>query len=358
MIPEARTTRPSARRQAPPHLAGGNTSTERNWGNDNAMSNAGSGRRLFRAIFWSVLIVTTFPLASEAQYKGDDIPGFLGLQSGTQAPPGIYVGNVVWVYPTSTIKDNSGHAINLPGSLTSTAEIILLNVVTNYKLFGANVGGSAGFPFIKNRIELNSLDVNTPFAYTDMFLGASLGWSLKRADIMAGYNLYIPTGRFSSGGTDNTGLGMWGNEFTIGSTVYPDQKKLWNVAATFALEFHTDKSGTNINVGDMGTVQGGVGRTFYKKVSGPVPMIMNLGVAGYVQFKVTGDSGSDIPPALRGYKDRVFGLGPEFNIYIPKPRLSLLVRYEPEFGARLRTQGQTVVFSIGWVAKSLVKQPH
>ena len=162
MIPEARTTRPSARRQAPPHLAGGNTSTERNWGNDNAMSNTGSGRRLFRAIFWSVLIVTAFPLASEAQYKGDDIPGFLGLQSGTQAPPGIYVGNVVWVYPTSTIKDNSGHAINLPGSLTSTAEIILLNVVTNYKVFGANVGGSAGFPFIKNRIELNSLDVNAP----------------------------------------------------------------------------------------------------------------------------------------------------------------------------------------------------
>ena len=197
-----------------------------------------------------------------------------------------------------------------------------------------------------------------PFAYTDMFLGASLGWSLKRADIMAGYNLYIPTGRFSQGANDNTGLGQWGNEFTIGSTVYPDQKKLWNVAATFALEFHTDKSGTNINVGDMGTVQGGVGRTFYKKVSGPVPMIMNLGVAGYAQFKVTGDSGSDIPPGLRGYKDRVFGLGPEFNIYIPKPRLSLLVRYEPEFGARLRTQGQTVVFSIGWVAKSLVKQPH
>ena len=108
-----------------------------------------------------------------------------------------------------------------------------------------------------------------PFAYTDMFLGASLGWSLKRADIIAGYNLYIPTGRFSSGGTDNTGLGMWGNEFTIGTTVYLDQKKLWNVAATFALEFHTDKSGTNINVGDMGTVQGGVGRTFTRKLVAP-----------------------------------------------------------------------------------------
>jgi hypothetical protein len=84
-------------------------------------------------------------------------------------------------------------------------------------------------------------------------------------------------------------------------------------------------------------------------------MIMNLGAAGYAQFKVTGDSGSDIPTPLQGFKDRIFALGPEFNIFIPKPRLSFLVRYEPEFGARNRTEGQTIVFSIAWVAKSLVK---
>jgi hypothetical protein len=311
--------------------------------------------RALRFLLWSYVTLTVFPAVSEAQYKGDHIPGFIGLESGTQAPPGFYVGNVVWVYPTSTIKDNSGHEVTLPGSLTSTADIILLNLVTNYKLLGGTIGASVGIPFIKNRIQLNSLDVSTGFAFTDMFAGASLGWSLKRADITAGYNLYIPTGSFSQGATDNTGLGMWGNEFTIGSTVYLDQKKTWNIAATFALEFNTDKSGTNIRVGDLGTVEGGFGKTFYKKTSGPIPIVMNLGVAGYAQFKVTGDSGSDIPPALRGEKDRVFALGPEFNIFIPKPGLSLVVRYEPEFGARVRTEGQTVVFSIVWVAKSLVK---
>jgi hypothetical protein len=299
-----------------------------------------------------------FVINSQAQYKGDHIPGLSGLSAGTQAPPGLYTGNVVWVYPTDTIKGNNGNSITLPGSLTSTAEIILVSLVTNYKLFGANVGGSVGFPFIKNRIQLNSLDVTTGFAYTDMFVGASVGWHLKRADITAGYNLYIPTGRFSQGGTDNTGLGIWGNELTVGSTIYLDQKRLWNAAANFGLEFHSDKSGTNIQVGDLGTVEGGLGRTFYKKVSGPIPMIMNLGVAGYAQFKVTGDSGSNIPQALRGFKDRVFALGPEFNIYIPKPRLTFLVRYEPEFGARVRTQGQTIVFSFVWVAKSLVKLSH
>jgi hypothetical protein len=309
-------------------------------------------RRGQSCCFLTILLIA---ISAEAQYKGDHIPGFVGLESASQAPPGLYVGDVVWVYPTSTVKDNAGNSITLPGKLTSTADIILVSVVTNYKLFGANVGGSAAFPFIKNRIQTDSLDLNTGFAYTDMFVNAALGWHLKRADITAGYNLYIPTGRFSQGGKDNTGLGIWGNEFTIGSTIYMDQKKTWNAAANFGLEFHTDKSGTNIQVGDLGTVEGGVGKTFYKKVSGPIPIIMNAGLAGYAQFKVTGDSGSDIPPPLQGLKDRVFALGPEFNIYIPKPRLTLLARYEPEFGARNRTQGQTIVFSVVWVAKSLLK---
>jgi hypothetical protein len=70
---------------------------------------------------------------------------------------------------------------------------------------------------------------------------------------------------------------------------------------------------------------------------------------------MTGDSGSDIPALLQGLKDRVFGLGPEFNIFLPKPRLTFLVRYEPEFGARTRTQGQTILFSLMWIAKPLVQ---
>lgn len=303
------------------------------------------------------LVFLLIATSTEAQYKGDHIPGFIGLESGSQAPPGWYVGDLVYVYNTDTIKDNSGRNISLPGSLTSTAEIILVNWVTNYKLFGATFGASVGIPFITNRIQLNSLDVHTGLAYTDTFAGATLGWKLKRADVTLGYNLYMPTGRFTNGANSNTGLGMWANEFTLGSTVYLDQKKTWNLAGTFAMEFNTDKAGTNIHVGDLGTVEGGFGKTFYKKTSGPIPIVMNLGVAGYSQFKITGDSGSDIPVLLRGLKDRVFALGPEFNMFIPKTRLSLLVRYEPEFGGRNRTEGQTIVFSIVWVAKSLAKEP-
>jgi hypothetical protein len=310
---------------------------------------------------YSLCGILLLSIASQAQYHGDDIPGFLGLQSGTAAPPGLYIGNVVWVYPTDTIKDANGNTVNPQHNLhlTSTAEMILVELVTNYKFLGANVGFQAAVPWIKNKIQLNSLDAKSSFAFSDMFVSPIvLGWNTKRADFIAGYNLYLPTGSFSASGSGNTGLGMYGNEFFVGSTAYLDEKKMWSAAGNFALEFHTDKKGTNINVGDMATIQGGVGRTFYRKVSGPIPQIFNLGLDYYAQFKVTGDSGSDIPAALQGFKDRVFGLGPEFNVFFPKPRITLLARYEPEFGARVRTQGQTVVFEVVWVAKSLVKAPQ
>ena len=310
--------------------------------------------RTHHLLLWLILIGSY----CEAQYKGDHIAGTVGLESGSQGPPGIYVGNLLWVYPTSTIKDANGNSVNQRGSLTSTLDGIVLSAVTNYKFLGANYGATVVLPFIQNRIQLNSLDSSSGFAYTDMIVTpVSLGWHLQQTDVTALYNIYIPTGKFDASGHDNSGLGMVGNEFSLGSTHYFDPMKSWNLAGTFSLEFHTDKSGTDINVGDLATVEYGFGKKFYKKVSGPIPMVMNVGAAGYAQFKVTGDSGSDVLPALRGFKDRVFALGPEFDLFIPKPRLSIVARYEPEFGARVRTQGQTIVFSLAWVAKSLVKVP-
>jgi len=304
-----------------------------------------------------LLTLLLIAIGCEAQYKVDHIPGFVGLQSGSQPPPGVYLGTLVWVYHTSTVKDNNGNDVNLPGDVTSTAPAILTSVVTNSKLFGGNLGFSAGFPFIDNRLQLNSLNVSTGMAYTDTFAGATLGWHLKRADVTAGYNLYMPTGTFEPNGNNNSGLGMWGNELTIGSTIFLDQKRTWNAAANFGIEFNSDKRDTNIHPGTAGTIEGGLGRTFYKKVSGPIPMIMNLGAVGYAQWKFTHDSGSDIPVALRGLKDYAFALGPEFNIFIPKPRLTFAARYEPEFGAHVRTQGHIFVFSMVWIAKSLMHAP-
>jgi hypothetical protein len=67
----------------------------------------------------SLLLIVIIRVPACAQYKGDHIPGFLGLESGTQAPPGLYAVDVVWVYPTSTVKDDNGNKINQQGSITN-----------------------------------------------------------------------------------------------------------------------------------------------------------------------------------------------------------------------------------------------
>jgi len=122
-----------------------------------------------------LFIFLLIAVLSKAQYRGDHIPGFAGLDSGSQPPPGLYVGNLIWVHRTGTVNDDNGNNINLLGSITSVAPVIVANLVTNKKLFGANIGVSGGFPFIENRIQLNSLATNSGLAYTDMFAGGLLG---------------------------------------------------------------------------------------------------------------------------------------------------------------------------------------
>jgi hypothetical protein len=77
------------------------------------------------------LAIVLFVLPVAAQYNGDLPLGFLGLESRTQAPPGIYVRGLLRAYPTSTIKDDSGSKINQQGSPASTLDSILIGWVSN-----------------------------------------------------------------------------------------------------------------------------------------------------------------------------------------------------------------------------------
>jgi hypothetical protein len=113
----------------------------------------------------SFLLLILICVPACAQYKGDHIHGFLGLESRTQAPPGRYAVDVLWVYPTSTVKNANGDKINQRGCVASTADVILVSLMTNYKFLGANSGASAAIPFIQNRgCNSISLDASTGFA--------------------------------------------------------------------------------------------------------------------------------------------------------------------------------------------------
>ena len=295
---------------------------------------------------------------ARAQQSGHNVPGDAGLQSGSQAPPGVYVGNLYYTYPTSKLKNDSGEKVNRDGSLRVTFDSVFVSWVTNQTIFGANIGGQVALPFYKNRIEAFSLESSSNFAVSDIYVQPlNLGWHFKRADVVAGYGVYMPTGDYKAGGRGNTGLGMFSHELSLGSTVYLTENKMWHAAALFQYEMHTRKPGIDITVGDMVTIEGGIGKTFVKMIPEKGPLVTNIGLAAYTQFKATGDSGTGINPLLRGLKDRVFGVGPELSVYIPQLKGTIGVRYIPEFGARNTTQGQTFVVTFALQAKSWTPAP-
>ena len=109
-----------------------------------------------------------------------------------------------------------------------------------------------------------------------------LGWHTTRADVTAGFQLYVPTGRYERGGSDNIGKGMWTYEPFVGTTVYFDEKRTVSLAATAYWEFHGNKKDTDVKVGQILTLQGGLGKSF---LGGG----LITGAAYYAQWKLTED---------------------------------------------------------------------
>lgn len=87
------------------------------------------------------------------------------------------------------------------------------------------------------------------------FQPVSLGWHFKQVDLVAGYGLFVPTGRFIPGGAENTGLGQWGSEFTFGFTVYPNNKKSIHLATLASYNIQSEKEEKVQKVGNVLTLE-------------------------------------------------------------------------------------------------------
>jgi hypothetical protein len=117
----------------------------------------------------------------------------------------------------------------LPGNLSLNlfAPVLGINYVSNKKIFGAHYGATVGLWFMNQKLALPSLNVNdSNYGFGDSYYSPlQLGWNFKHAVVLGTYGFYAPTGRYTAGATDNTGLGMWTNEFGLGSTCFSTTPK-------------------------------------------------------------------------------------------------------------------------------------
>ena len=285
-----------------------------------------------RLLLYAAMVCAALALCAtqaQAQLLGHNTPGDFGLQSGSQAPPGIYLIAPLYVrYDADTLRNGLGNRLPTQSEVAVNSYVFGVSWVSKTKVLGANYSLQFYLPFTNNALEapIAGLDQRTGTGLTDVYLQPiNLGWHTKNADFIAGLGVFSPTGRYESGADDNLGLGMWSFEVFGGATFFFDEAKSWHVATTAFYETHTKKEGTDVRVGDILTFEGGLGKSFKQGM-------WNVGLAYYAQFKLTDDDfGLDLslPPLLQPAKHQGFGVGPEVSIPIASKRRALRVRERP-----------------------------
>jgi hypothetical protein len=309
-------------------------------------------------VFGILGLATLLATPAFAQLSGENLLGDMGVKSGTQPAPGLYIGSLYYNYRTETIKGPDGKTVALDptgaGSQTIHAAVPLVIYVSPKKILGANFGMMTVIPFANGSIEAPGfgLSEKASTGASDLYVQpAQLGWHGKRFDAIAGFAFFAPTGRYESGASDNLGKNMWSYETSGGATFYFDRARSLSFATTAYWETHTRKDGSaltpkgtinNVKVGDLMTLEGGLGKSFLKGAA-------SVGLAYYAQWKLTGDELTLTPPSIdltAPDKHRVAGLGPDVTLPIAtKTKLIALVnvRYLWETGARVKTQGQSLL---------------
>jgi hypothetical protein len=282
--------------------------------------------------------LSTFPL--EAQYFGDQQIGLVGLKAGTQPAPGYYITLPLYFLDRDiSIYGPQGNQI-LRGVTADINVIVLpgLEVITPYKIFGATYGAAYTQWISNGRVDVAAANFqrSTGYHFGDIYAQPlMLGWHTAHADVTTGYAFFAPSGHGAAG------LHMWVHEIYLGTTLYPDAAKKWNFATMMNYDLNQRKTNADITVGNFLTLSGGAGRTFMKGLA-------NAGVSYGAQWKMTHDTGSDIPPVLIINNGRVFSVGPEIDLplFVKGQNLGFLsFRYQWMVGPKTALGGQTLTAS-------------
>jgi hypothetical protein len=279
--------------------------------------------------------LVTLPGILQAQPSAHYVPGVEGLDCATLPPPGVYFRDYNYFYWADQLNGPSGNKIG-PADLDTFTYANLPRVIwiTDVKFLGGFVGVDGFLPLVYHQASVNTpggpFSGNT-FGIGDLFAEGTLSWHLKQFDFSVGSGVDAPTGDSPSkpGPTTTPGLGYWTFMQTAGATWYVDEAKTWSVSALNRYEFNTEQRDTDITPGQTYTLEWGVSKGVCKEAK--------LGAVGYYQQQVNPNSS-----ASYSSRSRVAAVGPEVSVAFPKQMFFVSLRYNYEFMAENRAQGNSI----------------
>ena len=264
------------------------------------------------------MLFSATAFAGHAHY----VNGIEGVKGASVPPPGKYWRSYNVFYNANTMRNNNGDKSNFNVDVFATVQRYIHT--TNTKILGADLVVGAIVPLTYTHVKTGGTDFNLG----DIFIEpAVLAWHGERSDSVLGIGVYLPTGKFNSNAMANAGKGYWTYMLTAGTTQYLSADKSWSFAILARYEFHSSQRNTDYRAGDDFHFEWGLG----KKLNDTV----ELGLAGYCQWQVRKDKNGN----YGNNKERVYAIGPEINLNIPKWKAAVNIRSLWEFGAKNTTEG-------------------
>jgi hypothetical protein len=285
------------------------------------------------------LMLTTAALADGN--LGHRVLGSVGLDAGTQPDEGVYAGDRFFYFSADRLRDRNGDPVPVKGlEIGAYANVIgLSGTLKPEGLPYLSAAFAVPVARVSTKADLPPTDI-AAFGLGDIFVQPLMvGWRSPRFDTVASYSFYAPTGQINRKGL---GQPQWTQQFSMGGTLFFDNERAFRLSALASYNLYHQKIGIDITRGSTVQVQGGLGGRLFQ--------VVDFGLVGYALWQVADDRGSDLPLALRGAREQVFGLGPEIGITIPALRARLTARYEWDLGAQSRPEGQVLVVSLSFLA--------
>jgi len=292
-------------------------------------------RRFLEELLIIVIILFTLSGIGHTGETGHYVNGLEGIKAATVPGPGLYykIYNLLYNADELTDKDGNELDVNFDVSVFATAHRLIW--VSPIKILGADYVADATIPFIYTDIEVKATGISDKaFALGDICIEPlSLCWHGSRYDAAFGLAAYLPVGKYDQNDAASPGKDFWTGMLTLGGTYYFDIKKTWSGSILSRYEIHSKKSKSDVKPGNDFHFEWGIGKTLAKN--------WDVGLAGYCQWQVTDDSGSDVSWD-KSVHDRVWATGPEVSTFLPSLKFGISLRGLREFDAVDRSEGYVI----------------
>jgi hypothetical protein len=281
------------------------------------------------------------------------LPGQFASFAALPGDPGWSIGAV---YYHTDVSAGSSKDFLVGGNLTAGlgARADLMFVAPAYTFPQPVLGGQAELSAI---VAFGTMDVNANVTLTgpggtqgsvhrddsttgasDLYTLGTLKWLAGKNSTMAYLMGGIPVGDYEQGRLANIGLNHWSIDGG-GAYTYLDSTKGHEISVTAGLTYNFENPDTHYRNGVDSHIDWAVSQFLSEKV--------HVGVAGYVYYQLSGDSGSGA--ILGPFKSRIYSAGPEVGYFFPASKSAKgYIQFKTywEWGAENRPEGWNLWLSV------------